>query len=500
MTSLLHAPAAGVQQARRPRVCTFPAYSTSAGDEAVELAASAGLVLDDWQQDVLRASLGERKDGTWSAFEVALIVGRQNGKGAILEARALAGLLLFGETLQLWSAHEFKTAAEAFRRVRTLFEGTDDLRRRIKSINQASGNEGIELTRSAGGGRLRFVARSKGSGRGFSGDLVILDEAYALTPEQIEALMPTMSARENPQLWYTSSPPLDAETGSQLMSVRRRGLAGADRLAYFDWGAPGELDDLSHLNLDDRALWAATNPAYGIRVSEEFVAIERAAMSAVGFARERLGVWPRDDESAGAPIDPKVWAALTGPQPESWEHVAFAVDVTPARDHAAIGVFTAGPDGVGNLQIADHHPGTDWVVDRLVELKAKRNPIAIGIDGRGPAASLLIDLERAGIRPPENPNDPKYGDLAVSTAQDLGIACGQLVDAIRQGLVSHQSQAELNLAVVGVKTRPLGDAWAWARRTATQDISPLVAVTLARWAYQVRAEVLADYNVLESVW
>jgi phage terminase large subunit-like protein len=485
--------------ARRPRICTYPAYSTSAGDEAIELAASAGLLLDDWQQDVLRASLGERRDGRWSAFEVGVIVSRQNGKGAILEARALAGLLLFGEKLQLWSAHEFKTAAEAFRRVCFLFETSDDLRRRVRRINTATGNEGIELTRAAGGGRLRFVARSKGSGRGFSGDLVILDEAYAVTDDQIEALMPTMSARDNPQLWYTSSPPLSSDTGGHLFRLRRRALPGGPDLAYFDWGAEGELEDLAGIDLDDRALWAATNPAYGIRVSEEFVAKERAAMTPAGFARERLGIWPRDDEDAGALIDPHVWQALAAPEPTSRDAVAFAIDVTPQRDHAAIGVYVPAGES-GNVTVIDHRPGTDWLIGRLSELKAQWNPVAIGVDAKGPAGSLLVALEKAGFRIPKGGDEPRYGDLAVAGAQDLAAACGQFVDAVKQGTLSHQGQPELNLAVAGVKTRPLGDAWAWARRTATQDISPLVAVTVARWAYHTRAHLVTDYDVLASVW
>jgi hypothetical protein len=46
-----------------------------------------------------------------------VIVSRQNGKGAILEARELAGLFQFGEELILHSAHEYRTAMEAFRRI-----------------------------------------------------------------------------------------------------------------------------------------------------------------------------------------------------------------------------------------------------------------------------------------------------------------------------------------------------------------------------------------------
>jgi hypothetical protein len=126
-------------------------------------------MLDDWQRHILSVALGERSDGKWAAFEVGLIVGRQNGKGAVLEARELAGLFLFGEQLILHSAHEFKTAQEAFRRVLALVQNTPDLERLVSRVRTSHGEEGIELR---SGARLRFVARSTGSGRGFSGDVV----------------------------------------------------------------------------------------------------------------------------------------------------------------------------------------------------------------------------------------------------------------------------------------------------------------------------------------
>src|SRR3954467_11750979 len=93
----------GVQ---RPRLSSVPAFGSSAGAEAVELAASVGLTMDPWQARVLHGAVGEREDGRWSAFEVGLLVPRQNGKGSILEARELAGLFLFGEQLIIHSAHE----------------------------------------------------------------------------------------------------------------------------------------------------------------------------------------------------------------------------------------------------------------------------------------------------------------------------------------------------------------------------------------------------------
>jgi hypothetical protein len=55
-----------------------------------------------------------------------------------------------------------------------------------------------------------------------SGDLVIIDEAYAYTIEQQEAQTPVILARPNPQIIYTSSPPLSGETGDALYALRDR--------------------------------------------------------------------------------------------------------------------------------------------------------------------------------------------------------------------------------------------------------------------------------------
>jgi hypothetical protein len=57
-----------------------------------------------------------------------LVVPASNGKGSVLEALEIAALFLADPDapppLILHSAHEFKTSAEHFRRVRDLVEGT----------------------------------------------------------------------------------------------------------------------------------------------------------------------------------------------------------------------------------------------------------------------------------------------------------------------------------------------------------------------------------------
>jgi len=479
MTSLLAARSASA----RPRVENIPPYASSAGQEAIELAASAGLILDPWQQHVLTASLGERPDGKWSAGEVGLIVPRQNGKGCVLEARELFGLVLAEEHLILHSAHLFKTSKEAFRRLLALFQNTPDLDRRVKKVSNTNGDEGIELRN---GCRIAFVARSKGGGRGLSGDVIVLDEAFALVDEQIEALAPTLIARPNTQVWYTSSPPLDAATGAPLFALKARGERGDTTLAWFDYGRPAGVD------IDDPAEWEASNPATESgRVTVEKLAMLRRAMSAEGFGREILGIWP---ETAGeAVISPELWADLADSGAAKPTLVAFAVDVTPMRDHAAISMAGYRTDGLVQVALVDHRPGTDWIVARLADLKTRYNPVAIAIDGKGPASTLLMDLAKAGLSITENRERPMRGDLAVATTPEATTAYGLFVDAVRQRRLHHSDDAPLNVALAGAKPRPLGDGSAWARRGAT-DISPLVAATLSHWALTTRADAVRyDY-------
>lgn len=485
--------------AQRPTLCSLPQRRiSSAGGEAVELAAQVGLYLDPWQQLVLDGALAERNGGFWSAFEVALVVARQNGKNAILEARELAGLFLFGEELILHSAHEFKSAQEGFLRVHGLIEGSETLSKRVAHVRRSHGDEGIELkptptvitgatakhVRRSRRQRLRFVARTGGSGRGFTGDVVILDEAFQLPESAVSALMPTMSARPNPQLWYTSSP-VDQEIhphGLVLARVRERGLRGGDpSLAYFEWSADEDAYRADPRGTaTDPAQWAAANPGLGFRISLEHVAREQRSMSPKGFQVERLSIgdWPATDDALERVVDPQVWAALADPGSQADSVLVFAPDANPERTMASIAVVAGREDGMVHGEVVDRRPGTGWVPGRLVELVQRWNPAAIVLDPSGPGGAWLPMLQEAGIDP-----------LLVS-GREMAQACGGWYEAVTEtSTFRHLNQDALNDALAGAKTRPLGDAWAWARRISTVDISPLVALTLAHYGYVITAKV-----------
>ena len=460
----------GVQ---RPRIMVAPPSVTTAGREAADLAELAGLHLDPWQRYALDVALGERADGKWSAFEVGLIVSRQNGKGSILEAIELAKLFLFGDELILHSAHEFKTAAEGFRRVLNLVEGCDDLRKRVMRVRTSHGEEGIELRT---GQRLRFVARSNGSGRGFTADCLILDEAMVLGAETMAALLPTLSARPNPQVWYTASAPL--ATSTQLHAVRRRALRGGDgALCYLEWSAPDDCDP------DDHEAWAQANPALGIRITEEFIERERAALPTEVFMRERLSVpdMPPDD-MADAAIPAHEWAACADPTSAPGAAVVFGVDVSPDRDRSAVGVASMRADGRVHVEVPDARAGTEWLSGRLVELCGRWGG-RVALDPTGPAGALLRDLRAAGL------------DVVEVQGREVVQSCGRLYDLVADGRLVHLGDSALSDAVGGARRKVSGDAWRWDRRKRGADITPLYAVTFAAWVAAEAPEPEAEWFV-----
>jgi hypothetical protein len=507
MTSVLDAPAASgeVTGCQCPLIRRVPDYAQSSGPEVTELAARAGLFLDPWESLVLDDFLGEDEAGNWTSTENGLVVPRQNGKGAIVEARELGGLFLLREPLIIHTAHEVKTAGEAFLRILALVTDTDEFRCEVGRVNKSHGEEGLELLPSptlilGPGGReirrsvaprLRFLARSRLSGKGFSGRVVILDEAFELATAIMTALVPTMSAQalHNPQLWYTSTPP-DQEKDKNarvLAEVRKRALDGTPRLAWLEWGADvRHLEGLSDAAAErelirmrrDPAVLAQANPGLGIRLSLEFTETERGSLSPKGFDVDRLGIgdWPPvDGDAAWAVIPEEAWTALAdladppGGIPDG-APVAFAADADRAQKHGAIAIAGYRADGRLHAEVIDHRADTAWIPARLAELCQKWPAHAVVIDPKRQASPHIAEAEKLGV------------EVTQPTARQMAQACGSLyVAACDTRSLVHLGQPQLDFALSRAVKRELADSWAFDAPRGV-DLSPLVAVTLAAWA------------------
>jgi hypothetical protein len=445
---------------QEPRLKVVPAAAASDAADVIDMCSTYGLVLDEWQRLALEAGLGLREDRAWAADTVAVCAPRQSGKGVLIECRALAGVMLFNERVIACSAHEARTTRLSFERVLAWLDSFDDLRRRVASVQRWVGREQIRFT---DGSLIVFPARSRGALRGYSCDALILDEAQYLTNAQHEAVLPTLSARPSTQVWHLGTVPTHLGDGEVFGRLRQTALDGAGaRLCYVEWSADPGAD------LDDRQAWAAANPALGKRISVDAVAAERQALSALGFARERLGLWPVD--RVEVVIDPAVWAALVAPgPPDGAPPAALAVDANAAREMAIAGAWHLDDGRVHvELLLADRCDPIDalaWVT----EWAGKRVPVVI--DGASPAATLINALQAAKVK------------TVLTTARDMARACGGFIDDVTAGRLSHRGQSQLDTAAVGARKRPIGDAglWAWDRRDGSVFVAPLVAATLARF-------------------
>ncbi|MFI6270724.1 hypothetical protein [Micromonospora zamorensis] len=477
-----------------PRVSNFPPYELSAAPEVIDLAASAGLILDDWQKYVLTHGLGMHPDGRWTANRVSAWVPRQNGKGAVIEALELAWLFLFDEELIIHSAHQHRTSQKAYERLEKLIRRTPDLYRRVRQFRQANGEQQIELHN---GHLLQYVTRSRTAIRGFSAKKLVLDEAQELTGEQIAAIMPTLSAQYNWQSWFFGTPPDDPS--AWCYGLKEDGEAGVPRLAHFDWGADLNLDDPAGVaKTADPELWYACNPALGERIEIETVQDEhRPSGLGAKFPQERLGVWQPRATSGSGVISDELWRQQVDHNPQRPTDIALAVQVNSKRTFTAIAAV--GPRALGGLQVSivDYRPGTHWVVDRLVELRERWDPVAIAVQDKGPTGPLLLDLEKRGICPPEDPDQPQRGDLAVPWAAEVAVSYGLFLDAVHQHHLFHLDEAPLNTALASAKTRPLGGGTAWEFKN--DEAAPLLAATFAHWAWVTLADRAgADYDVADS--
>ena len=477
-----------LQGAQLPRILHVPPNADNEAQDVIDLAASVGLHLDPWQQNVLLGALGVNADGSWSAFEVGLIVPRQNGKGSILEALVLAWLFLFDEHKVLFSAHEMKTAQEMYKRIRERIKDSAELRSRVANFYQSNERTAIVLH---DGSECRFLARSDGSGRGFSASKIIFDEAFNLPDSVADAQLPTTGAQENPQVWYTSSAG-DVNIGpcDVLARIRRRGMTGdAPNLAFFEWSV--EFDEETRRikgNPGDPRLWAQANPSMGLgkpwSKRESRIAALHGSLSAEGFAREELSVgnYPTDDEE-GKFFNPGKWSAGADPDSTIAGSLVLAVAVSVDRSRATIGSAGLSPSGKLHLEPIRTAHGLGWIVEEALRLQVEHRPGAFVIDGGGPGADLVEKLRDAGV------------NLTVMDLDDVKTASTLIFDTVEAGEHAHLNDPDLNAAVKGAKKRDIGDRFAIGRRKSTSDVTPFEAVTFAAWGVSQQA----NYDVLESI-
>lgn len=432
---------------------------TDLAAEVLDFAEAAGIPLDPWQRDVITDWTLTRA-GRWVHRTGCLIVPRQGGKTHAMTARALHALFFGHEKHILVSAHRFSSAAANFAEMVAIIDANPDLQALTKSIRRGHGDEKIITKRGSELSIGSRVSTMTSQTRGRSFDLVVLDEALVLNDLFLSALLPTMSARPNPQVLYVSS---SGDHDSEVLhKVRQAGYDRTPGLTFTEWAADPDDDPA------DRAVWAKVNPSYPLRPTPEAVEQERATLTATAFARERLGIW-----STGVPEPALNWDSWTGAQVPSVGFPAsgqatLAVDVSIGSDGTRTGALAAAWQVEGRVHtvLIQTAPDTAWLPAKVAEVASRYGIYEVSFCPGG-ATDVHDGLTSAGI----TVNRASYPALR-SAAARLGEMLG--ADTVRV-----QSSDALNHAARTVPRAKSSDGtWGFSSKSVT-PAAGLNAIALA---------------------
>ncbi len=428
-----------------------------------------------WQQQVADVLLEiDPATGRLAYSEFGLTVPRQSGKSTLLLAKAVhraSATQFFGPRQRI--VYTAQTRQKAREKWEEDFLGQLQVSSAFRGRFRQSMQSGNEHVRFSNGSKFGIDANTEKAGHGGTIDEADIDEAFAQQDNRLEqAFRPAMITRPNKQLgwistagWEDASPYLLVKVGKGREAAQAGSGSG---LAYFEWSAPPDADPA------DRAVWWECMPALGHTISEDAIAVELGGMDLPDFRRAYLNQWVPKPVGGGSAIDPAEWAAIVDPTSVPVGSVAFAVDVSPDRQWAAVSVAGAGADGRAHAEVIRHEPGTGWVADFVAKRAALAGAVAVIVDKASPAASLEQDMIRLGCKP------------EMTSTKDMAAACGHLQDLITSRRLGVLDYPPLSDAVAGAQKRELLDgAWGFGRRGAQVDLTPLVSLTLALYGHSV---------------
>lgn len=485
-----------------PRIYTPPLREltpdTTLGYEIIEFAEEVlEIDLHPWQKWLVIHAfevLDDPDDGWRFRFRnVQVLVARQNGKTTLSCVIALYFLYQLGVGLVLGTAQDVSNAEDVWQHVVDMAQENEELSKAIKHVWYTNGSKRLQLT---GNRDYRVRASNRKAGRGKSADLVLLDELREhQTWDAWAALSKTGMARKNALLWCMSN--AGDGTSVVLRHFRQRAhallgdpdgivkalgesetiadsTADSSALAIFEWSAEPDADP------SDVNAWAQANPSLGYSIELSSIKAAYADDPADVFKTECLCQWVTSTVTPPFPVD--AWDAGKDEKSEIAKDspLWFGVDVASDRAHASIAVCGKRKDGDWHVELAEYRSGTGWLAKWFMNA-APNYPggMKVALQGKGAPIASMMDVIAAidGV------------DIIECSGRDVAGWCGRMWDAVASCVpdtgtdavpVRHVPQPALDLAANIAATRPMGDgAWAWDRNKSIEDVSPLVAATMA---------------------
>jgi hypothetical protein len=467
-----------------PRIHSKLTDLPSKGQDMIDLATELGINLMEWQRYVCIHGHKVREDGRWAHSELGLIMARQQGKSTLMMLRILTGMFVWGEGLQLASAHRLTTSLETFRQIVGLIETNPRLEKEVKKIRWQHGAEEIELF-----GNRRFVVKAaNNAARGLSKpETIHLDELREYKDEDAWSSMRySMMAAKNPQVWIYSS------AGDQhsviLNKLRERALASAttnDPIGWFEWSAEPDAPILlpsGEINWD---AFAQANPSLGITIHPDN--LKAVINDPPDIVRtEVLAQWVDTINSA---IDAQKWGLCqTDPIPLDPEAPTWlGLDLSPDRKFGALVATQKLPGERFNLVLL-HTWSNDYslndlaVANDIAPYVRRYNTQTVAYSKRT-AQAVASRLVPAGI-PITDMDGAIYAE-----------SCDRWLGAINSHRLQHGGQEELTQQTLSAAKLPFGDgSWVIGRRASRVAVCAAVASALATY-FATQPETEIDIQV-----
>jgi len=470
----------GLGGVQTPRIHSKLNDLPSKGQEMIDFATELGINLMEWQKFVCIHGHKVRADGRWAHSELGLIMARQQGKSTLMMLRILTGMFVWGEGLQLASAHRLTTSLETFRQIVVLMEANPKLEKEVKKIRWQHGAEEIELF-----GNRRFVVKAaNNAARGLSKpETIHLDELREYKDEDAWSSMRySMMAAKNPQVWIYSS------AGDQhsviLNKLRERALVSAttnDPIGWFEWSAEPDAPILLPSGEMNWPAFAQANPSLGITIHPDN--LKAVINDPPDIVRtEVLAQWVDTINSA---IDAQKWGLCQSdpipldPDKETW----FGLDLSPDRKFGALVATQKLPGEKFNLVLL-HTWSNDYSINDLAVANdiapyvRKYNVQTVAYSKRT-AQAVASRLVPAGI-PITDMDGAIYAE-----------SCDRWLGAINSHRLQHGGQDELTQQTLSAAKLPYGDgSWIIGRRASRVAVCAAVASSLATYfATQVETEI-----------
>ena len=480
----------------KPALLVLPpaAASLDEAHAAIELwEYYTGKTLDLTQRLVVEVMMAETADGMWAAQTTGREMPRQNGKGDEIEVVELWGLVQRAESI-LHTIHDaVRLATQTHQRMLAVLEKPDLRRKKLREW-KGVGQQMIEMRN---GGVIFYATRTGSGGRGLDDiSRLVVDEAQHAAEDQLASVTSTLMANPNPQLNAMGTSGLKGKS-DWWWRMRKRALA-ADPGPFGYVGHTAEnvsLDEdgmvvQERVDLSDRRLWVISNPVLKRDPSKmAFLEEEFQRLGPESFGQEHMGVWaPPPADEASRPFPVAWWSRAGEGENAGASHASppvLVVDVAQDRSSSAIVAVGASTvmaeveDDAGevrsvpkfHVEVQEHRAGTDWLVP-VLKASAFVKRRGVTVDGSAQAASLVGELEAAGIK------------VRVAKLPDVRKACGQAYDALRDDRVTHRNDPRMNGAVSNAVKVTSGDAWTIRRRDSDEDLTTLFGFVLGVWAFE----------------